>query len=91
MSLLRKPISEFGHLGVTVTLGCQGDESKWPFGGAIDAAKSFGAEVKQMEVNEVCVDEKNKVITSPAFMYAGKFHQIQDGVTNMIQALVKMI
>jgi len=42
-------------------------------------------------VNEVCVDEKNKVITSPAFMYDGKFHEIQEGVDKMIEQLDGMM
>ena len=31
----------------------KGDEEKWPYGGAIDAAKSFGANVVEKNVNEV--------------------------------------
>ena len=81
----------FGSEGVQVTLGKKGDESEWPYGGAIDAAKSFGANVAEKSVNEVCVDEKNKIVTSPAFMYNGKFHEIQDGVTNMVNTVAKMI
>ena len=76
---------------VEITLGKQGDESKWPFGGAIDAAKAFGATVVDKEVGEIHIDEGNKLVTTPAFMYNGKFHEIQDGVNNMINALVKMI
>ena len=49
-------------------MGRQGDESKWPYGGAIDAAKSFGAVMVDMDVGEVCVDQKNKIVSSPAFM-----------------------
>ncbi len=81
----------FGDKNVKLTLGKKGDDSKWPFSGAIDAAASMGAFVEEKEVGEVCVDEKNKIVTSPAFMYAGKFHEIQDGVSRMVDYLVKMI
>lgn len=81
----------FGEKGVKVTLGRQGDESSWPFGGALDAARSFGAEVVEKDVNEVCIDEDNLIITTPAFMYAGKFHEIQDGVSNWISELARLI
>lgn len=81
----------FGAGGVRLTLGKQGDEAKWPFGGALDAAKSFGAEVIERSVDEVEVDEVNNIVTSPAFMYNGKFHEIQDGVTAMVDALVARI
>jgi enhancing lycopene biosynthesis protein 2 len=43
----------FGSKGVEITLGRKGDESKWPYGGALDAAKSFGANVVEKNVNEV--------------------------------------
>ena len=77
--------------GVQLTMGRQGDESKWPYGGAIDAAKSFGAVMVDKDVGEVCVDQKNKIVSSPAFMYNGEFHEIQDGVGNMVKELLKMI
>ncbi len=43
----------FGSQGVEITLGMKGDETKWPYGGALDAAKSFGAVVVEKNVNEV--------------------------------------
>ena len=71
-------------------MGKQGDENNWPHGGAIDAAKSFGADMVEMDVSETLVDETNKILTSPAFMYNGKFHEIQDGVSNMISKLINL-
>ncbi len=43
----------FGSSGVEITLGKKGDETKWPHGGALDAAKSFGANVVEKNVDEV--------------------------------------
>ena len=48
----------FGSIGVEVTLGKKGDESKWPYGGALDAAQSFGAKVVEMNVDEVSLMQK---------------------------------
>ena len=81
----------FGGSGVSLTLGKKGDEALWPFAGSMEAAKSFGANVVEAEVSEVHVDEEHKLVTSPAFMYNGKFHEIQDGVTKMINTLLKML
>ena len=72
-------------------MGKRGDESKWPFGGALEAAESFGAKVVEKEVGEFVVDEKMKLVSSPAFMYNGKFHEIQDGINNMIKKLLSML
>lgn len=81
----------FGDQGVNLTLGKSGDESQWPYGGSLEAAASFGASVNPKEVSEVCVDSKMKIVTSPAYMYNGKFHEIQDGVTKMITELIKLM
>jgi len=80
-----------GQSGVTITLGNCGPESDWPYQGSIEAAKSFGANVELKNVDEVCVDSKNKIVTSPAFMYNGKFHEIQNGVGKMVDELVKLM
>ena len=44
-----------------------------------------------MGVDEVCIDEKNKIVTSPAYMFDGKFHEIHDGVTKMVQQIVNIM
>jgi hypothetical protein len=36
------------------------------------------------------VDAKNRIVTTPAFMFNGKFHQIQDGVSSMIKEMFKL-
>lgn len=81
-----------GSKGVTLTLGKADDGSgKWPYAGSIDAAKSMGANVQEKSVDEILVDEQNKIVTTPAFMYEGKFHEIQDGVGKMVTSVLSMI
>ena len=63
----------------------------WPFAGTIDKAAGMGAEVVEAGVDEVVVDEGNKLVTNPAFMYSGPFHEIHDGVAKMVQTLVDLI
>ncbi len=46
--------------------------------------RSFGAVLVDKEVDEVCVDQENKLVTTPAFMYEGKFHQIQVRETRIL-------
>ncbi len=81
----------FGPQGISLTLGKSGPDNLWPYNGSIAAATSFGAQVVEKEVSEVHVDENLKVVTSPAFMYNGQFHEIQDGVSKMIATLLKML
>jgi len=80
-----------GASNPTLTLGSTGEEADWPYQGAIEVAKGFGANMEQKSVGEVCVDAENKIVTTPAFMYNGKFHEIQDGVAAMVQELLKLV
>jgi len=80
-----------GGSAPTLTLGNCGDEKDWPYQGAIEAAKSFGANMELKGVEEVCVDADNKIVTTPAFMFNGQFHQIQDGVASMVNELLKLV
>ena len=43
--------------------------------------------MEEKGVGEVTVDTENKIVTTPAYMFNGKFHEIQDGVTAMITEL----
>ena len=74
-----------------ITLGKCGDADKWPYGGSIEAAASFGANVVDNDVHEVCIDEKNKIITSPAFMYNGKFHPLKFAAGALVIFYIKVL
>ena len=81
-----------GDQGVSLTLGRADDKSgKWPHAGAIEAAKVQGATMVEKDVQEVLLDQTNKIVTTPAFMYEGKFHEIQDGVGKMVAAVLAMV
>ena len=93
---------------MSLTLGNQGSEADWPYQGSIEAAKvtlvpwshqsvsfslqSFGANMELKNVDELCVDEANKLVSTPAYMCGtAKYHEVQDGVTNMVNQLLKMV
>ncbi|CBY36452.1 unnamed protein product [Oikopleura dioica] len=68
--------------GCTVTVGSAGKN-----GGAIE---KLGCKHVEKTVSETCIDEENKIVTSPAFMYEGGFHEIHDGVSKMVDDLLKL-
>lgn len=43
------------------------------------------------DVNEIAFDDKNLIVTTPAFMYEGKFHEVYSGIGNMIKKIVELI
>ena len=57
-----------GGEGAQLTLGSKGTEADWPYQGAIDAANSFGNEMVETEIDGIVHDEKNKMVTAPAYM-----------------------
>lgn len=69
----------FGSEGAELTLGARGDD--FPYAGSIDAASSFGAKMSEMRADGVCVDEKNKLISTPAYMQGNAApHEVFDGI-----------
>ena len=42
-------------------------------------------------VQQSHVDEVNKVVTAPAYMYEAPLHHIFDGIGNMVTGVVKFI
>ncbi|KAI3382799.1 hypothetical protein SNEBB_005536 [Seison nebaliae] len=64
------------------------DESNWPYAAAIDVVENFGTTTEECSVTNVCIDEKNKILTSPAYMYGNaKWHEIDDGIRELIEQL----
>jgi len=80
-----------GDKNPLLTLGCAGDGAEWPYQEAIEVARGLGGNMQEKNVGEVCVDTENKIVTTPAYMYSGKFHEIQDGVSSMINELIKLL
>ncbi len=50
-----------------------------------------GAVMEEKNVTEVCVDEKNRVVTTPAYMLAHSIKEVCEGADNMIKAMVSLI
>jgi len=81
-----------GEKGVTLTLGNTGSEADWPYQGAIEAAKSWGASMELKDVDEVCVDGDNKLVSTPAYMSgSAHFHQVHDGVSAMVKQVLSLV
>ncbi|KAG7261938.1 hypothetical protein CRUP_006997 [Coryphaenoides rupestris] len=70
--------------GVEVTVGHEEEEGgRWPYAGTAGAIKALGAKHSH-------VDQKNKVVTSPAFMCETQLHLIFDGIGAMVGHVLKL-
>jgi enhancing lycopene biosynthesis protein 2 len=73
-----------GGPGVSITLGQPGP--------AADAVASMGAMHQPRAVTEACIDDTNRLATSPAYMDdAANPWQVYQGIGQMIEAVVSMV
>ena len=73
-----------------MTLGGRGE--KFPYDGSLDAAKSFGAIVEEMDVHNVCTDFVNDLVTTPAYMQGdAKPHEVYDGIQHFVRKVNSLV
>lgn len=72
-----------GCRSVTITLGGVNDASR--------TAQALGATTMTCSPTDVCVDSRNRVITTPAYMAASRISEIFEGADNMVAALMRML
>lgn len=77
--------------GCEVTVGQEQEEGgKWPYAGTAGAIKELGATHVPKNVTEAHVDEKNRIVTCPAFMCETHFHEVFDGIGEMVKNVLKL-
>lgn len=77
--------------GVQVTVGQDSEQDgKWPYSGTAGAIQVMGGQHNNREINEIHIDAKENVVTTPAFMCNAPVHEVYDGIGNLISTLVKM-
>ncbi|XP_065071994.1 ES1 protein homolog, mitochondrial-like [Rhopilema esculentum] len=78
--------------GCEVTMGQESEDGgRWPFAGACGAVKAMGSTHVPKNVDEIHIDQANKVVTTPAFMCDTKFHEIHDGVAKMVKGVLGLV
>lgn len=70
----------FGGPGVTVTVGCDFD--------ACLTVASFGSKYEPCSVTEVCIDAEHKVVSTPAYMFEAKPHEVFEGIGNLVKEVI---
>lgn len=59
--------------------------------GTAEALHKMGTEHIQCPVEECVIDEKNKLVSSPAYMLAGSISEAAEGIEKTVQALIGLI
>ena len=56
-----------------------------------EAVQKMGAAHVECPVRETVVDRENKIVTSPAYMLAGRINEAADGIEKTVKTLLSMI
>ncbi len=75
---------EAGGPGCSVTIGCDP--------GAAQAIESMGASHVELPVTQAHVDEANRLVTAPAYMYGdAKIHEVSKGIGQMVTKTLELV
>src|SRR5436190_23051838 len=68
--------------GITLTIG--NDK------GTAQALEALGAKHVDCPVDGICVDEHNRIVTTPAYMYDARIADVAKGIDKAVAALLKL-
>jgi len=75
--------SQAGVKGVKLTIGTDKDTA--------EAINSLGCEHVSCDVRDFVVDEDNKVVSTPAYMLAGRISEAADGIEKLVAKVLELI
>ncbi|XP_069388774.1 glutamine amidotransferase-like class 1 domain-containing protein 3, mitochondrial [Paralichthys olivaceus] len=76
--------------GCEVTVGVEKDDKYPDTTGTAEAINQLGCKHVSKSVGESHVDEKNKLVTTSAFMCNAPIHEIFDGIGSMVRDVLKL-
>uniref|UniRef100_A0A674MB63 Zgc:162944 n=1 Tax=Takifugu rubripes TaxID=31033 RepID=A0A674MB63_TAKRU len=76
--------------GCEVTVGIENNDKYPDTTGTAAAINQLGCKHMSKSVGESHVDEKNKLVTTCAFMCNAPIHEIYDGIGTMVEGVLKM-
>ena len=71
-----------------ITVGTTKDKSPYDIGGINSGMKSLGADPQLCPVSDFVVDEKNKIITTPAYMMEAGIDAVAEGIARTVKKLL---
>lgn len=82
---------EGSDINPLLTLGSTKESSEYDIQGFSDGIESVGAEVVMKTLEEVAVDEKNKIVSAPCYMMEGDIVAIKKNIDSAIKELLKLV
>jgi len=93
MHRAKKPIGAWCIAPAVLAASLKGARPKLTIGddaGTAAALEALGAQHVKCAVQEVCVDEEQRLVTTPAYMYAARIGDVSTGIERAVAALLKL-
>jgi len=81
---------EGSGISANMTLGSDQESSPYDITGFNDGIESVGAKAEMKTINEVLVDEANKIVTAPCYMMDANILEIRNNVKQAIEATISL-
>jgi enhancing lycopene biosynthesis protein 2 len=94
MVAAEKPIGALGIAPATVTKALGGHRPDITIGtdlGTAEAIETMGGKHHNCNVEDICVDEKNKIVTTPAYMLGPGIQDIAVGIEKLVRKVLALI
>ena len=79
------------EVGATLTVGTTEAASPYEIDAISQGMEKTGAHAVMKTIDEIAVDEKNKIVTAPCYMMEADILQVRNNVQKAIDALVKLV
>ncbi len=88
-TLVAKALKGMGN-DIHLTIGTTEESSPYNIKEIGDEIEKLGAKAINKNVEEILIDEKNKIVSSPCYVMDASISQISKGITKVVNELVKM-
>lgn len=89
-TVIAKALENSG-VSATLTVGSTDTPSPYEIDAIAQGMQKTGATVVMKTIEEIAVDEENKIVTAPCYMMEADILQIRNNVQKAIDALVKLV
>lgn len=78
-------------IGTKLTVGSDKAKSPYDIKGISDGMETVGVMSVMKTIEEICVDEENKIVTAPCYMMEATITQVRDNTKMAIDKLISMV
>jgi len=77
--------------GIHVTVGTTAEKSPYDIAAISQGVNATGAQAEMKTVREICIDQKNKIVTAPCYMMEAGIAEVKNNIDQAIHATFELI